>query len=202
MNRRIADWIEARMDCMDAHAHDRCLAACRKLERSGTPVLVTIRSRREGGHWTPSGSSRLELYRKAIEVISWVDVELRSRIAGDVLAAARARRKKTVLSHHNFERTPALAVLQRTVACAFDRGADVVKIATMVNCASDGETLTRLLVSNIKGPLCVIGMGPKGALLRCHLPSVGSVLAYGYLDKPVAPGQLSCETLAKRLQAG
>jgi 3-dehydroquinate dehydratase len=47
--------------------------------------------------------------------------------------------------------------------------------------------------------LAVIGMGAIGTPLRSYLPSVGSRLAYGYLDQAAAPGQIHAADLVQRL---
>lgn len=69
----------------------------------------------------------------------------------------------------------------------------------MVNDLADHDALLALLGEHRDGTLCVIGMGALGISLRAYAPTVGSVLAYAYLDRPSAPGQLSAHELGRFL---
>jgi 3-dehydroquinate dehydratase-1 len=196
----LVDLLEVRVDLFDTQAFDACAESCARVEAGGTPVLVTIRSASEGGRWTRPDADRLPLYRAALEAASWVDVEGASPIARDVVAAARARGRHVILSHHDFQRTPPLAQLERAVADALAAGADIAKVATLVASDADRDALFRLLASHL-GRACVIGMGDTSAQLRTELPARGSRLAYAYVDAPTAPGQLSVADMDGRLRA-
>jgi 3-dehydroquinate dehydratase-1 len=45
-----------------------------------------------------------------------------------------------------------------------------------------------------------MGMGPLGKVSRLVLPSAGSLLVYGYLDRPQVEGQWPAEEVARRLR--
>jgi len=66
--------------------------------------------------------------------------------------------------------------------------------------AEDRAALFALLAQT-PGPLCVIGMGAESEELRVALPAHGSMLAYGFLERPTAPGQTSAAALDARLRA-
>jgi 3-dehydroquinate dehydratase-1 len=197
---RLADLLEVRVDLFGAQSLDACAEACARVEASGTPVLVTIRSASEGGLWARPDEERLDLYRVALEVASWVDVEGASAIAGDVVAAAHARGRRALLSHHDFQRTPAPADLERAVTGALAAGADLAKVATLVASDADRDALFQLLARHL-GRVCVIGMGATSSELRTELPARGSRLAYAYVDAPTAPGQLSVAEMDARLRS-
>jgi 3-dehydroquinate dehydratase type I len=131
--------------------------------------------------------------------VSAVDIEARSPIFRAVAAAARRGRRLVIGSFHDFKRTPRAAVLGRIVRRARAGGADVVKIATFIRRASDVAVLEGLLRKS-RGPLCAIGMGPRGVRSRVSLACAGSCLVYGYVDRPAAPGQMSCRELGRRLK--
>jgi 3-dehydroquinate dehydratase type I len=196
------DLVEARVDLFDDPAGTRAawLDACARVEAAGVPVLVTIRLAAEGGRWAAPDLERLPLFRAAVDVASWVDVEAQSAIAADVTALAHARGRTAVVSHHDFARTPALAELARIAAACRAAGADVVKVATLVAGAEDRAALFALL-AQASGTLCVIGMGAESEELRVALPAQGSMLAYGFLERPTAPGQTSAAALDARLRA-
>ena len=124
---------------------------------------------------------------------------MRSPIFRPVVAAAHKSRRLVVGSFHNFKRTPGPAVLGKLLREARAGGADVVKIATFVRRSPDVAVLEGLLKKSRK-PLCVIGMGPRGVRSRISLARAGSCLAYGYVDRPAAPGQISCRELKRRLE--
>ncbi len=192
---RMLDIVEARLDAMAETALDRCIDACRDIEAAGTATLATIRIAAEGGGWRGTEAARRALFDRAISACAWIDVEAASPIAPEVAAAAHSAGRRAVVSHHDFGGTPALETMIDVVEKAFSLGADVAKVATTVTSLDDHDTLLALLRKYRDGrDLCisVIGMGPLGLSLRVYLPAVGSAFAYSYLDRPAAPGQLSC----------
>ena len=74
----------------------------------------------------------------------------------------------------------------------------MVKVVARVNTAAD---LARLfaLPARARGPICVMGMGERGAVSRVALPCAGSCLVYGSLGQATAPGQPTCRELAREL---
>lgn len=192
------DVLEARLDLFEAPEVASWAEACARLEAAGVRVLVTIRSALEGGRWTRPDAERLPLYVEALGAASWVDVEAASPIAREVAAAAHARGRTAVLSHHDFQKTPPLVELERVIASCRAAGADVAKVATKVAMPEDRETLFALLRAHPTAT-CVIGMGEEA--LRVELAARGSLLAYAYLDTPTAPGQPSAGELDARLRA-
>lgn len=163
------------------------------------PLLLTIRFKREGGKWKSSEARRLELYRELLPIVDGVDVEGASPIAGRVLAAAKAAGKWTLLSHHDFRRTPDDAALRR-MGKAFERsGADVFKVAAMPGSAADVDRLMDFC-AGWKGRRAFIAMGPLGVQTRLTPGRWGSCLTYGFVGKSAAPGQVSVETLARKIR--
>jgi 3-dehydroquinate dehydratase-1 len=196
------DLVEARVDLFDEPAATRAawLDACARVEGAGVPVLVTIRLAAQGGRWSAPDLERLPLFRDALDVASWIDVEAQSPIAAKLTALTHARGRTAVVSHHDFAGTPPLAELARFVADCRAAGADVAKVATLVASPADRAALFALL-AQADSPLCVIGMGLDSEELRVELPAHGSALAYGFLERPTAPGQTSAAALDARLRA-
>ncbi|CAG0981854.1 partial 3-dehydroquinate dehydratase, partial [Methanosarcinales archaeon] len=50
------------------------------------------------------------------------------------------------------------------------------------------------------GQVCAIAMGEIGKHSRVMAPLYGSVMTYGYVDIPVAPGQLRVDELKNMLK--
>lgn len=203
---RQVDIVEARFDLAlpdIALVFAPSLTSCAELEQTGTPVLATIRLIPDGGRWAED-VTRLPWFDQALAVVSWVDIEIESAIAPDVVRLARARGKRVIISHHDFAGTPDLAVLSALTDRARAAGADIVKVATAVDSLEAHDRLIDLLRAQRASPgasLAVIGMGPMGTSLRTYLPSVGSSLTYGYLDTVAAPGQIHARDLVRRLIA-
>jgi 3-dehydroquinate dehydratase-1 len=211
---RVADVIEARLDLAVGEPTAAAapgaaaplpdltvfLPACQRLERTGSPILLTVRLVPDGGRWTDD-RARLPLFERALaeDACSWVDVEVESAIAADVVGLAHARGARVVVSHHDFSGTPDVATLEAIVDRGWRLGADLVKVATCVEGLRDHDHLIELLRRRRDQALAVIGMGPFGTALRTYLPCVGSRLTYGFLDDVAAPGQLPARDLVARL---
>jgi 3-dehydroquinate dehydratase type I len=191
------DLVEVRLD-KSGHPED-WLERCKAIEARGKPVLLTIRLRSEGGEWPGDNEDRLKLFEEGLRALSAVDVELSSVICARVAKQAEKLGKVCLVSHHDFERTPSLAELESIVERAQQNGA-IAKVATMIRNEADIEVLRALLAKKRKRPLCVIGMGDAWKQTRVLFTKLGSCLAYGYLDKPTAPGQVSAAELIRQLQ--
>ncbi len=91
--------------------------------------------------------------------------------------------------------TPGVKALQDIVKKARRSGAGIVKIATLVKGAEDLRKLAKIL-SEFNG-LIVIGMGGPGACSRVFFPMLGSLITYGSIDRPTAPGQIALKEIKK-----
>jgi 3-dehydroquinate dehydratase-1 len=175
------------------------LQRCVRLQSSGKPVLLTVRLAVEGGNWKNDDESRLDIYQHGLEELAAVDVELSSVICREVAREASRLKKASVISFHDFQRTPPLRELCAIVEKAHKTGS-IAKVSTMIKQASDVDVLRSLLRRRWDKPLCVIGMGRPWSKTRIEFATLGSCLTYGYLDKPTAPGQMSAAELMRRLR--
>lgn len=186
------DLVEIRVDALLDH-----LPSVKKLlPVIGVPILLTVRHPAEGGMGNLPVTRRRELIRRFLGNAAVLDVELRSAQAmREVIDDARARGITVVFSDHHFRRTPTLAQMRTRRERAFRAGADIFKIACL---ADGGSAVARLLdlVSEGEGkPVAAMGMGKLGQASRLVLACAGSVLNYGYLDRPNAPGQWEAREL-------
>jgi 3-dehydroquinate dehydratase I len=199
---RAFDLVEARVDLFAQQSLEGCAHDCAQLESSGTPVILTIRSAAQGGRFDGPDAARLSAFSAAIAAgyASWVDIEDDATIIDELAAAIAARDgARLIVSHHDFVRTPPLDALFDIVdRCHAIPGA-IAKIATAVRREEDRQTLLELL-SRRRDRTCVIGMGAS-ADLRIELAARGSLLAYGYLERATAPGQMSAAETHTRLLA-
>jgi 3-dehydroquinate dehydratase-1 len=194
---RPCDIAEIRLD--EIGVETKWVPESQRIEASGTPVILTLRSVTEGGKSTLSKDQRLAVLRDTLDSVSAVDVELRSGLASSLAPLTDKKNKGLLVSFHDFERTPDYAYLAQIIRDAA-KVASVAKVSTMARNTADTETLRRLLGEDWGVPLCVIGMGSFGTFTRKDFPALGSCLTYGYLDEPVAPGQLSARALVDHLR--
>ncbi|HEY3860906.1 MAG TPA: type I 3-dehydroquinate dehydratase [Verrucomicrobiae bacterium] len=191
------DIVEVRLDQKNRPAD--WLAQCAAIQSAGHPVLLTVRLRAEGGGWETDDDQRLELYKAGLRELAAADVELNSRISGEVAREAARLNKASVISFHDFKKTPPLAELRAIIERQHAIGS-IAKVSTVIAQPGDADTLRSLLNSGWKKPVCVIGMGAAYSETRIEFPRLGSCLTYGYLDKPAAPGQISAAELGRRLR--
>jgi 3-dehydroquinate dehydratase-1 len=198
------DVVEVRVDLIGAyephspHAEPVWLKHAQAIEARGLPVVVTVRLYAEGGKWQQPDEMRLPLFEEGLRHLAAADIELRSPIIERVSAMAREHKRGLIVSHHDFGRTPPLDEL-RVIVDKASRYGTVAKVATMVKTEADLATLRALLAENRPSPLCVLGMGPLGPQTRIDFPRLGSCLTYGYLDTPIAPGQVSARELMRQV---
>jgi len=184
------DIVEIRLDLAG-----NCIAEASRLQQ---PVIATIRLASEGGNWTQPDDARLPLFETALQQLTTVDVEYRSPIMRQVSALACRYQRPLIISYHDFEKTPPLAELQQVIRTAANYGT-VVKIATMTRTEQDVATLQALFAEQCSSSVCLLGMGPLGPRTRLEFPRMGSCFTYGWLDEPVAPGQLAAAELVRLL---
>lgn len=193
--RRIADWIEVRLDLI--RAEDPVQYYHKMVRGISKPLIVTNRARREGGKWKGTEQERIEMLIEASSEANVIDVELSTerKLMGKVKAVG----KPLIISYHNFNSTPPKEKLKRIIRRAYACGADVAKVAVTPKKVDDVLLLLDILVE-MRKPLIAISMGKLGEPTRIVAPLLGSPLTYGYVDEPKAPGQLHVSELQRALQ--
>jgi 3-dehydroquinate dehydratase-1 len=191
------DLIELRLDSLVSRSEE----VLEVIPRVKVPLLLTVRHPREGGLSALNLKTRRELYLQFLPRVQWVDVEVRS-LGGlaEVVDLAKSQGTKLVVSDHHFEGLPADGRLRRARQRALEAGADVFKLAVHLKGPSDLERLFRFLNRGPVGKLSVMGMGELGQVSRLLCGVCGSVLNYGYLDRPQVGGQWEAVTLKSRLR--
>jgi 3-dehydroquinate dehydratase-1 len=196
--REHADIVEFRMDLAE-DPHEALAAYDGDL-----PLLVTNRPEWEGGA-TTDDEARLDALCAAVEYdfVAAVDVELESVAEGDgerVRRAAREHGATTVVSTHDFEKTPTPPKLRRLLARAADHG-DVGKLAVTAETEDDVlELLAATRASTLDGDrVATMAMGEAGRHSRAVAPLYGSKIGYAPVDPAdaTAPGQYDLATLRR-----
>lgn len=187
-----ADLIELRVDMFEnlMEVENIFNTARRKFN---LPLICTIRSPQEGG--MIEVSDRLSIYFKLIPFCDFFDIEIFSDEAVALRQLSLKNKIKLIGSYHRFDITPSTEELERVFEKGVNLGADVIKIATMVNQREDMERLALFLLNHRKSNTIVIGMGEKGKLTRIIFPAFGSLITYASLNISSAPGQISLQDM-------
>ena len=179
---------EIRIDlaCFDADAVKQIFSSTKK------PLIATCRPN------PLTDLQRIDLLKVAIaNGAAMVDVEIESTkvFKDEIVAFARKHRTQVIVSYHNFESTPSKVMLDEIVKECYASGADIAKIATMVNSIQDNARLLSLYDSNNK--LVILGMGQLGKITRITATLLGSVFTFAAIDEDsaTAPGQVSFKKL-------
>ena len=185
-----ADILELRIDLLRSDALQSLLS----IKKTGLPVIITNRMKQEGGACDMGEDERVNKLLSLLPLADAVDIELCAEKREDVVKRARNSGKTVIISTHNFQKTPESEVMIEIIDESIEAGADIAKLAVMQNSYEDVLGLLDITLHS-KRAVCMISMGEKGKLSRVIAPIFGSVMTYGYVEKPTAPGQLRVDEL-------
>ncbi len=194
-----ADLIEVRVDEL-LQANVKLSAIEQALRKRRHPVLLTARAANEGGAYNWQKGERTKVLFQLMDHADALDLELEHLPQlKRVHEAAITEELSLILSVHSIQH-PASNEQLRTWMHEFQQHeAFVYKIAMRLNQQSDLHQLVDALLRNPHRRWALMGLGPDAPKSRLVLTGLGSVLVYGYLDKPTAPGQPSTRQLIKAL---
>ena len=193
LKKKGVDLLEVRVDLIDKPLD--CIVKCLgDLKRAvNLPVIGTVRENER------TRKDRVAIFAGIMPHVDCIDIELGAPIAARVQAQAKSAGKAVIVSEHDFEKTPDAKELRFIVDRAVVQGADIVKIATTAKTEDDAWRLLRFAKS-CKIPIVAFAMGEAGTFSRIKACEYGSLFTYGYITKPVAPGQLSAEELINTIK--
>ena len=143
----------------------------------------------------PGAAPRVAAFTALLPLVDAIDVEVESPERVQLVALARQAGRGVVLSSHDFTKTPPLTRLQTIVAEANRLNVDVLKLAVFAHNQQDLLDLLQFTRDCRFPNRVMIAMGPWGLLSRVAAPFFGSLISYGFIDQPNAPGQLSVSEL-------
>lgn len=171
------------------------------------PLIFTFRSVKEGGEKEISAAYYLELNQKIAEtgLVDIIDIELFNDETDviNLIDTAHANHVYTIVSNHDFEKTPSKEEIIARLQKAQELGADLPKIAVMPK--SPADVLTLLDATNTMNeqyadrPIITMSMAGKGVISRLAGELFGSALTFGAAKKSSAPGQIDVKDLRKVL---
>lgn len=168
------------------------------------PILMTFRTKNEGGVMPLKENKYLDLLQNIIEnrLADAVDIELfhdEDRIS-KLVKLAHDYDLTVVMSNHDFDKVPGEDVIEFRLKKMATLDADIPKLACMPHDARD--VLHLLNVTNkvhhkLDKPIITMAMGDLGKVSRIAGQVFGSCLSFGAVGKSSAPGQLSIDDLRR-----
>jgi len=179
-----ADLIEMRLDKIIGKGDDVGLIKELK-EKTALPIIATKR--------LLYPDSKI---KEITPFVDYVDLEYGEKM--ELIRYVKKNKKTLIISHHNYQNTPTLDTLFELSSKIKESGADIVKIATTINTKQDIINLL-FFTEKYKNPVITIGMGLYGLITRVIAPIFGSLITYGFVNRPYAPGQPSVSFLKREI---
>lgn len=204
------DMIEWRLDFFtNIHSIEAILKTARQLRRilDNRPLLVTLRTKDEGGNYQPQIAEYTNIYQELIKshLVDLIDIEVLqpTTVIRLLVQLAHEEQVKIIMSNHDFCKTPPATVLQARIEKMTNYGADIAKFAVMPQSREDLLTILNVSIqhANLADgiPLVAIGMGHQGKIIRIGGEIFGSCISFGAVGKSSAPGQIAVDELNKIL---
>lgn len=189
-----ADIIEVRVDLV----REEPQPLVERIFKLNKPLIITVRPTWEGGAYRGSDKDRAKLYKALVPMADYIDVELRAPNVDELVALTGGTDALSIISYHDFEKMPSKKEMMDIVVKCQEKG-DIAKLAVT---PANLRDVLRLFEVTLKSnrPLCTIAMGELGAHSRIVAPVYGSQFTYGYVRKPVAPGQMRVDRILEGLK--
>ena len=203
----VVEWrIDHHEDVEDIYKMEEALKELRN-ELGETPLLVTFRSKKEGGEREVSVSYYAELNKAmaATGMADMIDVELFTgdEIVKEIVEFAHNKDVKVVMSNHDFFKTPTQEEIVNRLCKMQEMDADLPKIAVMPQSTEDVLTLlsatNEMVTKYADRPIITMSMAGMGVISRLAGEAFGSALTFGAAKAASAPGQIPVEKLAQVL---
>lgn len=170
------------------------------------PLLTTFRTKAEGGELALKTSEYFAICKQIIgfDATDAIDIEWNHPAdqVKEILDLADEMGIVTIMSNHNFQKTPAKEVIVKRLSDMQSLGADVAKIAVMPNSSTDVITLleaTNEASQTLHQPIITMSMGNLGKISRVSGNTFGSSLTFASVGKTSAPGQIPLTEMKKIL---
>jgi 3-dehydroquinate dehydratase/shikimate dehydrogenase len=185
----VADVIEIRLDHLGTGAD---LLRVRNL--ASKPLIVTVRSKAQGGFWEGSEKERLDVFRRAIAAgADYIDLEWKS--AGMLTELKSSKKTGVILSHHSPENN--LSSLTSVFKEMLKTHVDIYKLIYTAHSLNDNLLSLPLIELALQNAVNYIihGMGQDGRLSRIMGALRGNYFNYVSLKGKIstAEGQLTLE---------
>lgn len=189
-----ADIIEIWLDALE----NLDLQALKNLQsKTKKPFLYVLKPKNEKGAFKGSEKKRIKLLKESLDFgASYIDIGIKTGVLiQDLIASAKKKKVKVIISYHNFKKTPSGTTLKNIYKRMRKLNPDVIKFSTQIKKTQDIAALFNLIIQAKKDaqPIITLGMGEKGKITRILAPKLGNYLYYAPLTKEnsTADGQLT-----------
>ena len=196
----LADVLEIRLDLMERFDLGKIIKAAPR------PVLVTYRSKKEGGNGLADPEMHLGYILTAIrEGADFVDVEASLPIGlREEVFQEKKTKSKIIISKHINDYTPPSNELEQIFELFAGTGANIIKIITRANTWEDNFRVLSLIPSahNIGLEIIAFCMGPMGKISRVLSTLMGGYLSFASLEegKESANGQIPIREMRRAIE--
>ncbi|OQD58110.1 3-dehydroquinate dehydratase [Methanobrevibacter arboriphilus JCM 13429 = DSM 1125] len=160
------------------------------------PVIATNRSKKEGGFFLGSEKERINILKSCCDLknVEYIDIELQTDpcLRNFLIDKCREANIKTIISFHDFEKTPSVDYLLKIVNEQKELG-DVAKIAVMPTNLED--TINVLAIMSHCDNTIAISMGEIGSYTRVMASKFNAPFTFATGGDVTAPGQIDIETM-------
>jgi len=189
-----ADFIEVRLDSLKKHNELADIAHC-----SNIPLIATNRSKECKGKFLGSETERKKILLDAARNgFEYVDVELSTPKLKDIIGELSGMNVKSIVSFHDFDKTPNSSQLNKILEKEVASGADVCKIITTAQLVEDNLTVLDFVSKASKSARTVcFAMGELGKPSRLLSPVFGGFYTIASLEsgRKTASGQLTIQEM-------
>ena len=154
------------------------------------PMIATNRIQSEGGSFKGSEDERIDILYECAGLVDYVDIEL--QCDDEYINRIHDTGTKTIVSYHDFEKTPDLNEIMYIVDKEHELG-DIAKVAFVPEDLED--TLTILAVLSHCEDTIAISMGDLGSYTRVMASKFDSPITFAAGTDVTAPGQIDIETM-------
>ncbi|WP_303295096.1 type I 3-dehydroquinate dehydratase [Methanobrevibacter woesei] len=186
-----ADILEFRIDALD-NPNPKEIKEI--IEEINFPMIATNRIASEGGSFKGSEEERINLLLECIDLVDYVDIELQSD--DKYISLLNEGSAKTIISYHDFEKTPNLDEIYYIVEKEKELG-DIAKVAFMPKDLDD--TLKVLAILSHYSNTIAISMSDLGSYTRVMASKFNSPITFAAGTDVTAPGQIDIETMKSLL---
>ena len=195
----LADMLELRLDVMERFDLKKII------QSANNPILVTYRSKKEGGEGSADYETRVHYLLDAMKAgADYVDVEFSIPLEWRQKIFQKKRSCGLVVSCHLLNGTPHREKLEGIMENMAATGADIVKIVTWAKSWEDNFRVLELIPKARAMGVEIIAfcMGPLGRISRIACPLMGGYMTFASLEKgqESASGQIPAPDMKQILE--
>lgn len=191
--RKGADLLELRIDTITDSTPEMIEEI---VENISFPIIATNRTQSEGGYFLGSERERINILKSCcnLKYVEYIDIELQtdSCLRNYILSKCNEVKIKTIISFHDFEKTPAVDHLLEIVTQEKELG-NIAKIAVMPKNLED--TISVLAIMSRCDNTIAISMSELGSYTRIMASKFNSPITFAIGGDVTAPGQIDIETM-------